>query len=616
MCGIIGIVRFAGLQDQDSTNLARGMDLMQHRGPDAKGIWQSHCNKVLLGHRRLSIVDLSEHGSQPMKNDRYTIVFNGEVYNHQELRHELEMQGYLFRGHSDTEVLLTAYAHWGERCINKINGVFAFAIFDSTQQEIAIFRDRIGEKPLFFSNTNEYCIFSSELTSLLALRNTTNTLNIQSTVSYFTNGYMVNDATPIEGVNALLPGTFCKVKLEGAITHSRYWKLPRGEDETHNRQYLMDKLNALLKDSIDMQLQCDVPACILLSGGVDSSLLTAYASEVSSQVKTFTVSFKGFSEFDESSSAKLVARHFGTDHTEVEGVNIDPELFIDISQSIDIPFNDSSIIPTYTVYNAVSQHCKVALGGDGGDELFGGYKHYNRMQRLQQIIGHFYPLYKIGRLSAIKNFLPESRRYRNWFECLEHDLRYSIPNIRSIFGFKDIEKLLPSVVTAEHLNNFEWEKNSKGYGSVLKNTTGSDFNTYLRDSILVKSDRCSMCNSVEARAPFLDFRIMEFAFSEVPDRLKVNGSYRKLLLKELAKRVLPVQFDFERKLGFNLPLEAFIRKGKWKEAFGDLMHTKNSIIDLEYRTSLFHRHLHGENLTDQIFGICLFLQWCRRVNIG
>ncbi|ENJ6565095.1 TPA: asparagine synthase (glutamine-hydrolyzing) [Proteus mirabilis] len=617
MCGILGFI--SKKNDFQHVNLKPALSAMGYRGPDSMGIWTSPCQKVNFGHVRLSIVELSELGHQPMLRNGNSITFNGEIYNYVELRDELIKCGVLFKSQSDTEVILQGYNLFGENYFNKLNGAYAFAIYDSINNKVVLCRDRVGEKPLFYSNYDEKFYFSSDLKALLTLSNIPRKLSKNSLFNYFQHGYATgSDEFWINNVFSLEPGTIRTIYLNDNLeqTTTRYWVLPVGKKENTNHNYLYEKLSYLINDAVKLQLRCDVPASILLSGGVDSSMLTAIASTHTRQVKTFTVKFPGYSQFDESESARLIANYFGTEHTEIEGANISPDLFLKIAKSIDTPINDSSLLPTYLVNYEVSKYCRVALGGDGGDELFGGYKHYERMQKLENIKKRYQILFNIMPIKAFRNFLPLNSKYRNWIKSLEYNLNIKVPNIRSFYDENRLSKLLPNI-DPDYWDNDKWGINDEQIvRSILKNCSVSDFKHYLRDSILVKSDRCSMLNSIEARAPILDYRIIEFAFNEVPDNFKIRNGMKKFLLKDISKKILPNEFDFQRKLGFNLPLGMMIREGKWKEFFGDILNSKSDIINYYFYTKMFDEHLSGKEHTDRLFGIVLFLIWAKHNKVS
>lgn len=616
MCGILGGFYHKPLPKLD--NFDEILNTMEHRGPDSSGTYISYSKQVHFGHRRLAIVDLREHASQPMNNEDKTIflVFNGEIYNHCELREKLESKGVNFSTCSDTEVVLKAYQYWGKECFAMFNGPFAIALHDVKKNLCMLARDRAGEKPLFIKEMDDGVYFGSELTAVAKLGKMSNQIDPTSLASYLMIGYPLGVNSLLKNCKTLAAGEYYEYNLVSGISCSTlfYNDSSKSSIPVSEPEELLEKLHVLLADSVKKQLNCDVPACILLSGGVDSSLITALASDQVKEVRTFNVTFPEYPNFDESSKAKLIAEHFSTDHNIIEGVDITPDLFISLVEKLDSPINDSSLIPTFLVYQAVSEHCRVALGGDGADELFGGYKHYSRMLNLDSKIQHIAPLLRYIDFSFIKELIPQHYRFRNWFEALGNDLNKGVPNIRAIATKNEILSVLPTnIAESVALDVIEesWEVTSSGFDGIASNCMMSDYSNYLRNSILVKSDRCSMINSVEARAPFLDTRVIDFAFNYVPEQLKVTSSNRKILLKELCKKLLPKSFDLQRKLGFNLPLGEMIRKGEWRNYIGDIMHTENDMISLDYRKKLFEKHLKGKEYTDAIFGIVLLIEWAK-----
>lgn len=366
MCGIVGI---AGKSPElDRRWLATGRDSMTHRGPDDAGEWWSADGCVGLAHRRLSIVDLSPLGHQPMHMpDRgLSIVFNGEIYNHNALRDELSRLGSTFRSHSDTEVLLAAYAAWGEECLSRLNGMFAFAIYDALQQKVFLARDRAGEKPLFYRWANGSLQFASELKALLANKANPRRINSEALDCYLAVGYVPGERCILQGYNKLPPAHALRFDLQsGQVQVWRYWRPPElaAAQSTPNEVSLLDELETLIEDAVRGQMMADVPVGVLLSGGVDSSLVTAMAVRASNKVQTFTIGFPGHGKLDETEHARLIARHFGTRHTELMAEDATVDLLPHLARQFDEPMVDSSMIPTFLVSQLVRQHCTVALGG-------------------------------------------------------------------------------------------------------------------------------------------------------------------------------------------------------------------------------------------------------------
>ena len=382
MCGIVGI---ASRSSKIVPDLLISAWILRHRGPDDAGLWQSPDGRVGLAQRRLAIIDLSPCGHQPMVDTfgQLCITFNGEIYNYLDLRRELVARGHHFRTASDTEVILEAYRAWGVDCLSHLNGMFAFCLYDSAAQRLFLARDRAGEKPLFYWHTPGHLVFASELKALMADPAFPRRLDLQALDYYLAYGYVPGEMCILQGVRKLAQGQAMTYDLETDTPRVwRYWQLrepPSPADVSVDD--LSAELETLLEDSVRRQLIADVPVGVLLSGGIDSSLVTAMASRVSSTpVKTFTISFPGHGAYDEGPYARLVAEYFGTQHTELVAEPAAVELLPALAWQYDEPMADSSMVPAYLVARLVRQHATVALGGDGGDELFGGYPHYSWLQ--------------------------------------------------------------------------------------------------------------------------------------------------------------------------------------------------------------------------------------------
>ena len=374
MCGIVGRCSFNSIINQETLIAQR--DALRHRGPDDKGIWCSNDSRVGLAHRRLSIIDTSSSGHQPMQNDtgEYCITFNGEIYNFKDLRKELKSRGHSFKSNSDTEVILASYIEWGESCLERFNGMFAFGIYDNKKRKLFIARDRAGEKPLFYIIKNKEIIFASTLKALFADDSIDRHLDHESFQCYLAYGYVPGNMCIIEGINKLPPAHALTFDIDTGFSKIwEYWNLPEPPNSNDrnfiDESILMDELENLLEESVAKQLVADVPVGILLSGGLDSSIITAMAARSKNSFKTFTISFPGYKEYDETEHARLIARHFGTEHIELEATSSLINLLPKLARQFDEPIVDSSMIPTYLVSKLVRKHCTVALGGDGGDEL-------------------------------------------------------------------------------------------------------------------------------------------------------------------------------------------------------------------------------------------------------
>lgn len=615
MCGIVGVGGTA--PESDRSWLAMGLSEMTHRGPDDAGEWWSDDGRVGLAHRRLSVIDLSPLGHQPMHlpEQGLSIVFNGEIYNLHALRDELTGLGFAFRSSSDTEILLAAYAAWGEECLARFNGMFAFALYDAPQQKLFLARDRAGEKPLFYRLTSGRLQFASELKALLA--NTTNPrrIDVEALDCYLAMGYVPGERCMLQGYNKLPPAHALLFDLKtGQSKLWRYWQLPNVSmaDQPLDDAALLDELETLLEDAVRRQMVADVPVGVLLSGGVDSSLITAMAVRTSSQVQTFTIGFPGHGKLDETEHARLIARHFGTRHTELMAEDATADLLPHLARQFDEPMVDSSMIPTFLVSQLVGQHCTVALGGDGGDELFGGYDHYSRLQWMQENLGWIPYALRRGIALSAEKLLPVGFKGRNWAQGLGVDLDNGLPLIASCFDSTTRRRLLQAHAEWPIVAEAVWKSRVPANLDLLQRATRMDFANYLAEDILVKVDRASMLSSLEMRAPLLDYRLIEFAFGKVPSRLKATSTEKKILLKRLSARLLPPEFDQQRKQGFSIPLGDWLKCGAFRKLFNDVLRDPQCSFDTGMVDSLLLGQNKGfNNNGERLFALVLFELWRR-----
>jgi asparagine synthase (glutamine-hydrolysing) len=620
MCGIIGIV--SRLPIVHRALLVEGCKTMIHRGPDDVGEWWSENGCVGLAHRRLSIIDLSPSGHQPMHDSTGTlsIVFNGEIYNFEELRRDLSAKGAAFRSQSDTEVILAAYREWGMECLSRLNGMFAFAIYDELKQVLFLARDRAGEKPLFYCNENGVFRFASELKALLVDATVSYRVDHEALDCYLAMGYVPGKYCILRGFNKLPPAHALSFNMNtGDTTVWPYWHLPDINvavcQDPLDEEALLDELESLLEDSVRRQLVADVPVGVLLSGGVDSSLITAMAARASSNVKTFTIRFPGHGKFDETEHARLIARHFDTDHIELEAQPTTLDLLLRLAHQFDEPIVDSSMIPTFLVSQLVRQHCTVVLGGDGGDELFGGYHHYSRLLWIQSRLG-MVPRQWCRAVSLVaERLLPVGLKGRNWLMGLGVDLQNSLPLIATHFDATTRQKLMVRLVYWPTVAGAIIRGRIPLTSDLLQRATRMDFCNYLAEDILVKVDRSSMLNSLEVRAPFLDYRLIEFAFGKVPSHLKATPQKKKILLKRLATHVLPAGFDQQRKQGLSIPLANWLKIGTFKELFHDVLLDKESIFDQTTVRRLLKGQDRGRSNSEPLFALVLFELWRREYRI-
>lgn len=618
MCGIVGI--FSKNSILNRSLLVEMRDAIKHRGPDDAGIWWSDDGCIGLGHRRLSIVDLSAAGQQPMKDisGEVLIVLNGEIYNFLELREILVSKGHCFRSHSDTEVLLAAYCEWGTECLSRLNGMFAFVIYDSRKQQVFMARDRAGEKPFFYVLADGTLRFASELKGLMVDKSFSRRIDPESLDCYLAMGFVPGGRCILKGINKLLPAHAMVFNLRNReLKIWRYWELPSFEVASgFDEEALLDELEALLADSVRRQMVADVPVGVLLSGGLDSSLLTALAVRGKQKVKTFTIRFTGYAKYDETEHARLIARHFGTEHTELDAGESTVDLLPRLASQFDEPIVDSSMIPTYLVSKLVRKHCTVALGGDGGDELFGGYIHYNRLLWMSKNLGRIPLSLRLVVANAAEALLPVGFKGRNWLQGLGTDFERGLPLIATYFD-KRMRCNLKRGVGIKSLIAEKIRENRVPLSiELLDRATRMDFENYLAEDILVKVDRASMLNSLEVRAPFLDYRLCEFAFGKVPGYLKSTSISRKVFLKKLAARILPSSFNQDRKQGFSIPLGEWLQGGPWLEFFkGVLLDEQSTLFNHKAIAHLFSGQSKGLANSERLFALVLFELWRREYKV-
>ncbi len=549
------------------------------------------------------------------------VVFNGEIYNFADLRQELIAQGHVFRSLCDTEVILAAYREWGVDCLSRLNGMFAFALYDSSRRQLFLARDRAGEKPLFYAQANGVLRFASELKGLMADPALPRRIEPEALDCYLAMGFVPGERSMLQGVKKLPPAHALVFNLNNGQSRLwRYWQLPEPNAAAHDQADeagLLDELEALLEDAVRRQLVADVPVGVLLSGGVDSSLVTAMAVRAAPRVKTFTIRFPGFGQYDETEHARLIARHFGTEHVELVAAESTVDLLPLLARQFDEPMADSSMIPAYLVSRLVREHCTVALGGDGGDELFGGYAQYSRLLRLQQQLGTIPQSLRLAVAKAAEALLPVGFRGRNWLQALGVDLQAGLPLIASLFDRGTRKRLMARQGAWEPVAERIREQRIPKSADLLQRATRMDFGNYLAEDILVKVDRACMLNSLEVRAPLLDYRVIEFAFGKVPSRLKATASSRKILLKKLTQRLLPRDFDQQRKQGFSIPLASWLQSGPWKAFFREtLLDSDDTVFDRKEMSALLAGQAKGRVNGERLFALVLFELWRREYQIS
>jgi asparagine synthase (glutamine-hydrolysing) len=609
MCGFFAILQNAPIVDVVSAR--RALDAIAHRGPDAAGEWRER--EVFLGHRRLSIIDLAT-GDQPMQSSdgRYVVVFNGEIYNFLELRDQLLGAGAVFRTRSDTEVILEGYRRWGTDVVNKLNGMFAFVIWDRFRSCCFAARDRLGIKPLCWAMHNGALIVSSTLEPFAALKEF-DRLDLIAVRDLMAFDYIPAPRSILKGVYKLEPGTRFEWRFGSAgPTIERYWSPPLADSALPVPGEF--ELEDLLDRAVKRQMISDVPIGVFLSGGIDSSLAVAMMARHSGKpVRTFSVAFAE-GDVDESSIADLVARQFGTEHTVLRAEELGAEQLLELLGRLDEPFCDPAFIPTYALSEMTKHHVKVALSGDGGDEVFGGYPKYllgengRRHAPLASLFHNF--------LQAIP-LRPRGMGRVYWRTLSQSDrIRFSWTTYGDFPVFrKDIRQLLARTYrdTAEVEGYFEpWERRARRYGQqfdtdVLMRT---DLETYLSENCLVKTDRASMLASLEVRVPYLDEIILD-RILPLPAGQKIRGNRLKAMLIPIAQRLLPRQVWDRPKHGFTVPLDMRLA-GAWRPAVEAVLEWAEAHLNLfDYR---YLRRLHAINLTEggigrELWNPFVFLAW-------
>lgn len=612
MCGIVGI---AGERLPEPGLLDGMCRMIAHRGPDDQG---TYCGTMAqIGMRRLSIIDLSS-GHQPIHNEDKTvwIVFNGEIYNYQQLRKELEQRGHRFYTSTDTECIVHCYEEFGQQCFSRLRGMFAIAILDIPNNTLVLARDRLGKKPLYYTCAAGRLAFASELKSLLLIPGLNRRTSLSALQDYLVLGYIPAPATIYEDVHKL-PPAHTLVFHQGKISLHRYWQLPFEPKWEADEHGLKEELLARLEDAVRVRLVSDVPFGAFLSGGLDSSVVAALmARNLDRPLKTFTIGFKE-DAFNEIPDARNIARHIGSDHHELVVEADAVSLLETLTWHFDEPFADASAIPTYLVAKLAAEHVKMVLSGDGGDESFAGYDRYDRYQRLSMlsrlpagIVGHALQwagtmlpgargnrLGRIGR--RIRQRYPE--RYLSGVAlCTEADLRLML-------GGRMVSADLFEHVRAHYLR--------QDISSELDRILAGDMTTYLVDDVLVKVDRMTMANSLEARAPLLDHELMEFA-ARLPMAMKKHGRRGKYLLRQAARHLLPESCLVKRKQGFGIPLARWFR-GELREMAADLLHSKSlrerGVFDVAGVQQCFSRHLQGlHDYSEQLWLVLNHELWARR----
>lgn len=622
MCGFTGFFGLPGAPQQVLTQWGDAMNRsLWHRGPDDGGLWVDHEAGIVLGSRRLAIRDLSPAGHMPMTSHcgRYVIAYNGEVYNFLGIRRDLEKEGQRFVSHSDTEVLLEACALWGVECaLNRMNGMFSFALWDKKERTLTLVRDRIGIKPLYYGWCQNSFLFGSELKALHAYPGFKGGLDPRSLRLFLRLGYIPGPHTIYESIYKLPPGHILTVSSPHTRVSARpYWDVRSvvhsgvRDRFTGDLIQATDELELLLRESVRMRMVADVPVGAFLSGGIDSSLVVAMMQgQTTSTVKTFTIGFEEDSH-NEAHYARTVAQHLRTEHTELY---LSPKEVYDIIPLLpricDEPFADPSIIPTFLVSELARQSVTVSLSGDGGDELFGGYKEYMLGTQRLQLLRRLPPVVRALGRAGIKGI---GSLATGGLRRLQELLKVTTPEAMHHFHASRClwpEDLVPGA--SEHLTAFIETTLFSDVLNDIERMMYVDLVTYLQEDILTKLDRASMAVSLEAREPLLDYRLVEFAW-RLPLDFKVHQGQGKRILRMVLARYVPSRLFERPKMGFSLPLGLWLRGPlrPWVEELLDPTKLRQQGIFNTVPVSLaWKEHLHGKrSRASELWGVLMFLAW-------
>ena len=608
---------------------------MIHGGPDDAGIYIDHFS-VALGHRRLSIIDLSPAGHQPMEFDNLVITYNGEVYNFKDIRRELEQYGYKFHSSSDTEIILKAFHKWGLEAVNKFRGMFAFAIWDKANKHLVLCRDRIGVKPLYWYYKDGLFMFSSELKAFHQHPKFEKRLNLQALSLFLQYSYITAPHSIFENTYKLEPGHFLIIDKDGNIKKQKYWdieeyfRIGKEEKDTwlrRSEEELVGELDQLLTESFKLRLVADVPVGMFLSGGIDSTTVSAILAKEGVRLKTFTI---GFHEegYNEAPYAKKIAEYLGTEHTELyctpkEAFEIIPML----PEIYDEPFGDSSAIPTYLVSKLAKNQVKVSLSADGGDEQFCGYTRYwmvvDRINKLfkvpaistlSRILDMLSPETATMLYNVFKPILPKYTNFRDKYVKLRNVIRAS--------NLRDQYELSLQIFLKEDLSSIGVISNNVGFDEIGDNSYDPysmvmlyDIRTYLPDDILVKVDRATMSVSLEGREPFLDHKIVEWT-SQLPSEFKYKNGKSKYILRKVLSKYIPIELVDRPKQGFGVPIYEWFR-GELKELYLEYLDENRikeaGIFNPSEVRRLLESYLQDKGVNhNKLWLLFIFEQWRRK----
>lgn len=614
MCGICGF-------NWNEKDLIKKMnDVIKHRGPDQSESYLD--DNISLGHMRLSIIDLSEKGKQPMGNEdgSIQIVFNGEIYNYLEIKKTLLKKNHRFISNTDTEVIIHLYEEYGEKCVNYLRGMFAFAIWDSNNKKLFLARDRLGIKPLFYTNYKEKFLFASEIKSILQYKELPRKLNENALNLFLSLMYVPKEETMFKGIYELLPG-HTLIFQNNKIGIRKYWNLQMNPSNKSEEFYL-NSFKKLLKESIEMRLMSDVPLGAFLSGGIDSSSIVGLMSIISKEpVKTFSVGFE--EDDDELNDAKIIAEHFNTDHRELivkpDSLDVIPQLI----WHLDEPMADPVNLPTFLMSKLAKKHVTVVLSGEGGDELFGGYQRYSRIILNEKLIKSIPKVIRKNVFPSILNITSRIDKFnrnkivrRLEFISTLDDKEKNFAMFSSVFNEKEKNELLTNKILSKQFKSVEelmkpYFNNGMSY---LNQALLYDVENFLPNEILTKTDRMTMAHSLEARVPFLDHFIAEFS-GIVPTSLKIKNGVEKYIIRKSLSELLPNHTIKKKKQGFAVPLHSWFGKELRDVTFNFL--SESNIHKEYFKYKYIKNILNKKEITkrgprfNQIWSLLCFEIWYR-----
>jgi len=631
MCGITGFIDFK--KTTSETILREMTDTMLHRGPDGCGtvVLNENVAQIGLGHRRLAIIDLSECGNQPMNFENLWLCFNGEIYNYQEIKNELSTLGHSFNSESDTEMILHAFHEWGEKCLDKFIGMFAFFIFDSVRQTVFCARDRAGVKPFFYYQTEDLFLFASELKAFHKHPGFEKQVNLNAVAAFMQYGNVPTPHCIFENCHKLEPGHFLTFDLcDRVIKKTRYWNVydAYNQPKTHLPfDEAKQETEKILSSACEYRMVSDVPVGVFLSGGYDSACVTALLQKNRTEkLKTFTIAVPDIG-LNEAPYAKDVANHLGTDHTEIECSQKDAlDLITGLPYYYDEPFADSSAIPTTLVSMMARKHVTVALSADAGDEVFAGYNRYDYLMRYGKKMEKI-PKFMRKSMAGIMDIVPSERipvlknkyNFHNRYEKLKGILRNpSSQQIMLSLSQQYTDEQMKSIMKSNfHALETKYlsDELKKEFYSPLAYMMGIDYQTYLVDDILQKVDRATMTASLEGREPFLDHRVIQWA-ATLPDDYKYHNGQKKYILKEIVHQYIPKEMMDRPKMGFAIPIAHWLQndlKDLVEEYLNERIIEEQGIFQIEFVRKLKKDFYSGKKELDvKLWYLLMFQMWMKK----